>query len=208
MACLSSQIHHVDVRSQPNVIGEIPAWIVGIVVEHDVIIVPIPVIAIGKVVGSDTEIISAEPEAVGSATFDAPHVAAADPHWETAVFPGMVEVVMCVAARVANPLVIMMDMGRFRMSFLVAIRRPGLLAWSLVLRHVLVLLGLLSRRIFVLLRRILSLNTQIALRSVAGDVAAADGSVRWCRGMSASLRMSSRGGVIFVLRCKGKRKDK
>ena len=115
--------------------------------------------------------------------------------------------IMSVAACVPDPLVIVVDVGRFGMTFLVAIVGSSLFAWSFPLRHVLVLLGLLSRRVLVLLRRVLSLNAEIPWRPVAGNVSAAHGSI----GSSAArsgLRVGSRGRVIFVLCCKGKRKDK
>jgi hypothetical protein len=52
---LSPQVHDVNVRTQPDVVGQIPAVVVGIGVNHDVITVPDPVVAIIVIVGRNLE---------------------------------------------------------------------------------------------------------------------------------------------------------
>jgi hypothetical protein len=55
---------HVDTES--DVVREIPAEVVWVIVDHDVIVIPIPVIHIGQVERGDAEVVPAEPEAVRS----------------------------------------------------------------------------------------------------------------------------------------------
>jgi len=38
-----TEILHVDISPQAGVVGQVPAWIIGIGVEHDVVTVPEPV---------------------------------------------------------------------------------------------------------------------------------------------------------------------
>ena len=90
---LGSEIHHVDVDAEADVVGEIPAWVVGIGIEDDVVGIPEPAVAIAEVGGSDAEVVSAKPEAGRTAAADPPDLACADAAGETAMLPGVVEVV-------------------------------------------------------------------------------------------------------------------
>ena len=121
LTALRSQIHHVDVGSEPDVIGEVPADVIGILVDDDFVRIPEPSATEAKVVGSYGEVETAEPEAAGATAYEAPHVAAAETAGEAAMLPRMIQMVMRVVAAgiMAHPLSIGMHVGSFGMSFLV-----------------------------------------------------------------------------------------
>jgi hypothetical protein len=118
LTTLPSQIRYVDVGSEPDVIGEVPADVIGIGVDDDVVRIPEPAVRETNVVGSDGEVETAEPEAAGTTASEAPHVAAAETAGESAMFPRTFQTVMSVAAAaiVAHPLSIVMHMGSIGVS--------------------------------------------------------------------------------------------
>jgi hypothetical protein len=108
----------VNVGPEPDVVGEIPAHVVGIFVDHDLIAIPGPVAAEAEVDWSHTEVEAAEPEAAGATAAEVPDVAASEAAGEVAVFPGMIEMEpgSVVAVVVSDPGAVVMDMRSFRMS--------------------------------------------------------------------------------------------
>ena len=116
------QVHHVDVGAESDVIGEIPTVMIGVVIDDDVIAVPVPIAHIGNIHRCDAEVESPEPEAAGAASDQAPAMGMADAAGEAAVFPGMVEVKAGIVAAgiVADPLTVVMDVRRFGMALLIA----------------------------------------------------------------------------------------
>jgi hypothetical protein len=115
---LGSEVFDVDVGTESDIVGEVPAGVVGIFVDHDVVAVPEPVVAVADVVGSDAEVESAKPETIGSASGEPPDVTAAESAGEASVFPGMIKMVVRVVAAsvMADPLSIGVDMGRVGMT--------------------------------------------------------------------------------------------
>lgn len=108
----------MDVGAQPGVIGEIPARIVAIGVEDDIVAIPKPVVAITHVGWSDHEEISVEVEAVWASAFEAIDVARAKFTREMAVFPRTIEVIAVVPAFVADPAVVLgVHMGSIGMPW-------------------------------------------------------------------------------------------
>ena len=101
-----------------HVVGEIPAVVVGIFVDHDLVAVPVPVVAIGEIKRGNAEVEAAKPEAAGAASADAPDVAAAEAAGEAAMLPGMIEVEAGVVASsvVSNPLAVVVDVRSFGMA--------------------------------------------------------------------------------------------
>jgi len=162
----------VNVGAQPDVVGKVPAVVVGVVVDHDVIIIPIPVIAIADVEGGDAEIVSAEPEAAGTTAPQTPDMAAPDSKRKVAVLPGMVEVEagIIVSVIVAYPVIVGMNMRSFGVA--------GLIAEGLVLFRMLLLRVLF--RMFGGARMRFGLGSALhgavrGLRAAAGNIASANG---------------------------------
>lgn len=117
-SCLGSEVLDVDVGTESDVVGEIPAGVVGIFVDHDVVAIPEPAVAVADVVGSDAEVEAAEPETIGSASGEPPDVTAAKAAGKASVFPRMIEMVVRVVAAgvMADPLAIGVDMRRVGMT--------------------------------------------------------------------------------------------
>ena len=115
---------HVDTK--PGVVGEIPAEVVGVIVDDDVIVIPIPAVYVSQVERGDAEEICAESEAVWTTTSQSPDVTRAN-SFKVSMFPGAVKVKPGIAASgsVSNPFAIFVDMRGFGVSFAVAIRRRG-----------------------------------------------------------------------------------
>jgi hypothetical protein len=129
---------HVD--AETHVVGEIPARVIGIEVEDDVVGIPQPVAAISHIGGRDAEEEAAEPETRRAAADQPPNVPGADGIREASVLPGMVEVVVCVAGTgMADPAAgIGIDMGRRGMTRAIrlAARRQGRVLARAMLRNV------------------------------------------------------------------------
>ena len=111
----------MDVGSQPDIVGEVPAVVVGIFVDDNVIAVPEPIPAEPDVVGCDAEVETAEPEAAGTASSEMPDVAAAETAGEVTVLPGVIDMVVRIVAAsvVTDPLAVGVDMRSVGMAGLV-----------------------------------------------------------------------------------------
>ena len=114
----------MNVGAQADVIREIPADVVRIIVDHDVVAIPVPVVAVSGVEGSHAEEVAAEPEPAGASTNQPPAVVRAESTFEVTVLPGVLEVKACVFASpiMADPLAIAMDVRCLRVVVPVAIR--------------------------------------------------------------------------------------
>jgi hypothetical protein len=129
----------VAIGAEANVVGKVPAIVVGIVVDHDLVAVPIPIVAVGIVIRCDAEIEAAEPEALAIAAGDVPDVTAANAAGETAMLPGTIEMIVGIIAAgiVADPRVVVVNVRSVGMiSF---IRIP----WGLLRVAMIVLPGVI-----------------------------------------------------------------
>jgi hypothetical protein len=119
----SAEICDVDVGAEARVIGEVPAIVVGVFVDDNLIGAPAPAIAEGVVIRSYVEIKAAEPEAPGAAAFDAPEVLAAETAVEASVFPSMIDAIVVIVAAgiVADPAIVSVDVRSLWMAALVAV---------------------------------------------------------------------------------------
>src|ERR1700751_3066249 len=87
IASLSAQIHHVHIRAEAHVIRQVPAHVIGIVIDHNLVRVPQPVTAITDIHGRDAEIKPAEPETSRSAPPEMPHVTGPEAAAEMSMLP-------------------------------------------------------------------------------------------------------------------------
>lgn len=167
----------MDVGAEADVIGQVPAVVIGILVDDDLVGVPEPIVAVIEVRGRDGEIKAAEPEALAIAAGDAPDVAAAEAAVEVAVLPRMIEMETGVIAAgiVADPLAVGVDVRSFRMPLPVGVVATlRLLMLGLLMLRLLMLVGLAGD---VVMFDGLGLRTRIGLgrwRAVTRNVAAAD----------------------------------
>jgi hypothetical protein len=97
----------VDVGAEPGVVGEIPAGMVRIIVDDDLVRVPEPAVDIAEVVRGYAEVEASKPEAGRTSAAQTPDVGWAEAAGEMAVLPWMVEVVVGIigACVVAYPVV-------------------------------------------------------------------------------------------------------
>ena len=88
---------------------------VGIFVDEDIIAVPKPIANVIVIVGSHAEVEVVKEEALAVSSAQAEHMAAAKAAGEAAVFPGMIDAIVLVAAAgvVADPSVIVVDVRGF-----------------------------------------------------------------------------------------------
>ncbi len=142
----SAEIRDVNVSAESRVVGQVPAVVVGIFVDHDLIGIPEPVI--GEVVfeWGHAEVETSKPEALPVSTRDPKDVAAAETAGKASMLPRMinVEADIIAAGIVSDPLITRVDVGSLRVSGLVA-ERAGFLGpifWRTVFRGAVLLLGL------------------------------------------------------------------
>ena len=112
----------MDISTEPNVVGQVPAIVIRIVIDDDVVTVPGPVATEAKIDRSDAEVESAEPEAAWTPAGKMPPVTVPNSAWKVAVLPRMVKMEAGVIAPivVADPLSVSVNVGSFGMTFLVA----------------------------------------------------------------------------------------
>jgi hypothetical protein len=124
----------MDIGSEPGVIREIPAWVIGVVVYHEVIAVPQPIVGVVVVVRRHAKVKAAEPEAVAASAFEAINVVSANFPAEMSVFKSPIEMVMSIVAApvMTNPTITFrVNVRSFWMALLVAIGCTPLLAtWA------------------------------------------------------------------------------
>src|SRR5258708_15196486 len=117
---LSAQERNMNVGPQPRVIRQIPSHMIGIVVDHDAVAVPIPVIDIRVVEIRNSEVKAVEPEAFSVSAAQYPHVPRTEPAAEPAMLPWMVNVKTPIVGIVSDPAIIPVNMRSVRMAFAVA----------------------------------------------------------------------------------------
>ena len=64
--------HYVNIGSGPEIVGEVPTWVIGVFIDDDFVRAPEPVAAIAQVVWRDAPVPVVEPEAGWPTAFDAP----------------------------------------------------------------------------------------------------------------------------------------
>ena len=99
----------MTIRAQTDVVGKIPADVIRIVVDHDIVAIPVPIAAVVNIIGRDREEKSANIEAVRATAPQTPHMLRPNPAFEVAVFPGMIQVVIGIGATgvMSHPVVIL-----------------------------------------------------------------------------------------------------
>src|SRR5258708_6188988 len=95
---LIAQILHVSVGTEPHVVCEVPAIVIGIFVDDDLIAVPIPVTDEAGVVLPHPKIDPPDPDPISSAAFQPEHVVPPEPAVEMTMFKGVIEMVVLIVA--------------------------------------------------------------------------------------------------------------
>src|SRR5579863_2030537 len=84
------QVLDVHISTEPHVVRQIPAVMVWIFVNHDIVAIPEPVPAVADVEGGNAETKTAEPESARAAAAQPPHMAAPEAAGEMSVLPRMI----------------------------------------------------------------------------------------------------------------------
>src|ERR1017187_5223062 len=95
---LRTEIVHVHVRAEPRVIGQVPAVVVRVLVDHDLVAVPEPVAHVVVLERRDLKSEAAEPESFPGAAAEPEDVLWTETSREPAMCPDVVEVVLGIAA--------------------------------------------------------------------------------------------------------------
>jgi hypothetical protein len=114
----------MDVGSQPDVVGQIPAIVVGIVVDYDIVGSPVPIIAITEVIRGNGKVEAAKPEAARASAFNAKRVPSSNTAGKSSMLKGMIDMVMRIvpAGIVAHPPVpIGVDVWSVRVALHIAV---------------------------------------------------------------------------------------
>jgi hypothetical protein len=113
----------VNVNPQPHVIGEVPAEVVWIVINHDLVRIPEPVITKAVLVWGNAKVEAAKPEALPVPSYKPKDMAGTEPSREVPVLPRMIEMVVRIitAGVMPDPLIVRIDVRGVRVPGLVAI---------------------------------------------------------------------------------------
>src|ERR1700675_2356179 len=112
----------MDVSSYSDVVRKVPAHVIGIIVEGNVVRIPEPAVCVSEIVRGNRKIKTVEPETVGTSAPKTPDMSTANAAIKTTMFIRVIEPIMRVAAAciVAYPLSVGMDVGSLRVSLPVA----------------------------------------------------------------------------------------
>ena len=91
-----AHIHYMHVGAESHIISQVPARMIRIVVDDDVIGVPEPAVAITYVIGCDTPGPTIEPEATGASAADVPYVMWSEAAGKVPMLPGMINMVVSI----------------------------------------------------------------------------------------------------------------
>lgn len=108
----------MNVSSEPYVVSEIPAIMIRIFVNDDLVGIPKPVGAVIDIGGCHAEVEATEPESRRASAGQPERMPFPDTPCEMAVLPGTVKMVARVRAAglVAYPLIVLVYVGSFRMT--------------------------------------------------------------------------------------------
>jgi hypothetical protein len=84
------QIHDVRVTAQPHVITEVPANMIRVLIDHDLVTIPQPTVDKAVIVRSDAKVESVEPKTLSISSRKPEDMAAAEAAREASVFPRMI----------------------------------------------------------------------------------------------------------------------
>ena len=116
---LAAEKFDVNVGAESDVVGQIPADMVWIGIENDVVTIPEPVVAVSVVRRRNAEEEAVKTEALTASTSETVDMGGTKGAWEVSVLPRMGQVVTCVAPTgiVADPVIGPgIYVGRIRMS--------------------------------------------------------------------------------------------
>ena len=112
----------MNVSSQPHVVSEVPADVIRILIDDDLVRAPKPAVAEGDVVWGNAKEETTKPKTRRAPSCEVPNMVGAEPAREVSVFPRMIEMVVRIvpAGVMPNPL-ITIDMRGVGVAWLVGV---------------------------------------------------------------------------------------
>ena len=112
-----SQIHHMHIGPKPGVVCEVPAGMIGILVNHDGVAIPEPAINIAKLVWEYAEKVTVKPEPIAVPALEPENMAGSKTAAKASMFPRMIKVEASIIRSriVPDPFTVRLDVGRVRM---------------------------------------------------------------------------------------------
>ena len=163
----------MDIGAQAHVVGEIPAYVVGVFVNRYVVAVPVPAVAVRKVKRGHAKVVAAKPESTRIATLDAPAMSSTEAALEAAVFPRVVAVETFVVASpvVSDPFAVAVNVRSFGVVVAVAIRAPVVILVAVVVPVTVTIRWPMARNVS-------STNVMVAIVSIVTVVSLCQGGQR------------------------------
>src|SRR5437016_2494076 len=103
----------MHIRSEPDVVGQIPVFMVRILVDHNIVAIPEPVIAIVVIRGSNAKVNAAHREALAISAVKPEDMIGPEAARETSVLPRLAQMILRIVAAgvVANPASVVVYVG-------------------------------------------------------------------------------------------------
>src|SRR5579863_7571193 len=119
----SAQVHHVDIGAEAGVIRQVPAGMIRVFVNDDVVGIPEPAVHKANVIRGNAPIPIPETEAVRVAAGQVPMVRGAEAAFKPPMFPWIVQVIVRIVTPgvVADPALAVVDMRGIGMAGVVAV---------------------------------------------------------------------------------------
>jgi hypothetical protein len=116
-----AHIRHVNVGAEAHIVGQVPAIMIRVFIDDDLIVIPKPVVAEIVIVGSHAEVEAIEKEAFSVSTAQAENMTASESARKPSMFKRAIDtIVRVITPRVmADPLIVGMYVGSVGMSGLI-----------------------------------------------------------------------------------------
>src|SRR5665647_3825073 len=103
-----SQVLDVSVRAEPRIVCQIPAGMVGVLVDHDLIAAPVPALDDGVIVRGDVPVIITKPEAFPVSSRHHEYMLRSKATGEASVCPRLIEAEIPIvgATIMSDPLIV------------------------------------------------------------------------------------------------------
>ena len=86
----------MDICPQPDVVSQIPAVVIGILIDHDIVGTPVPIVAVVEIIFGNRKIEAAEPEPARAPSFDSKHMSSPEAAVKSPVLKGVIDMVVRV----------------------------------------------------------------------------------------------------------------
>src|SRR5579871_3448150 len=113
----------MHVCAQAHVVGQIPADMIGVLIDHDAIAIPVPIVTGAIVESGHIKVESIKPKSISGSSSQGPNMVRPKPAVESSMHPWALEtiVIAVMVTIMPDPSAVIMDVRKIRMSIMVAI---------------------------------------------------------------------------------------